>query len=67
MAISKSQMRATAKYVKNNYDRIEVKTVKGLKERIKKMAEVEGESLNTFINKAITERMERLEKNKEIA
>lgn len=61
MTVSKSQMKATAKYVKNNYDRIEIKTTKGLKEKIKKMAEAEGESLNAFINKAIMERMERLE------
>ena len=32
MAISKAQQAATARYVKKNYDRIEVKVKKGMKE-----------------------------------
>lgn len=59
MAISESQMRAVSKYVKNHYDRIEVKTPKGQREAIKTHAEGRGESVNSFINRAISETMER--------
>lgn len=58
--ISKAQQKAVHKYVKNNYDRIEL-TVKpkGKKEKIKSYASKNGESLNGFINRAIDEAMER--------
>ena len=59
MAISKAQQRATANYVKKTYDRIEAKVAKGQKEVIQAHAEAQGESLNAFINRAITETMER--------
>ena len=59
MAISKAQQRATANYVKKNYDRIEVKVSKGKKDTIQTHAEGRGESLNAFINRAIDETMER--------
>ena len=59
MAVSKAQQRATANYVKKSYDRIEVKVVKGKKDTIQAHAEAQGESLNAFINRAITETMER--------
>ena len=59
MAISKAQQRATANYVKKTYDRIEVKVAKGKKENIQAHAEAKGESLNAFINRAITETMDR--------
>ena len=59
MAISKAQQRATANYVKKAYDRIEVKVTKGKKETIQAHAEAKGESLNAFINRAITETMAR--------
>ena len=49
MAISKAQQRATAKYVKENYDRIEVKPEKGTKDRWRAAAEAEGKSLQQFI------------------
>ena len=58
--ISKAQQKAVHKYVKNNYDRIEL-TVKpkGKKDAIKAHAEQNGETLNSFINRAITETMNR--------
>ena len=59
MTISKAQQRATANYVKKTYDRIEVKVMKGKKEAIQAHAEEQGESLNAFINRAITQTMER--------
>ena len=49
MAISKAQQRATAKYVKENYDRIEVKPPKGSKDRWKAAADAEDKSLQQFI------------------
>ena len=59
MAVSKAQQRATANDVKKTYDRIEVKVMKGKKETIHAHAEAQGESLNAFINRAITQTMER--------
>jgi uncharacterized protein (DUF1778 family) len=59
MAISEAQKRATAKYMKNNYDRIELKVPKGRKGVIQAHAAVCGESLNGFVNRAIGETMER--------
>lgn len=59
MAVSKAQQRATANYVKKTYDRIEVKVMKGKKEAIQAHAQAQGESLNAFINRAITQTMER--------
>lgn len=60
MAISKAQQKATANYVKKTYDRIEVKVTKGKKEIIQAHADkLDGGSLNAFINRAITETMER--------
>lgn len=53
MAISKAQQKATAKYVKSVYDRIEVKVAKGRKAEIQAHAEQHGESINGFVNRAI--------------
>ena len=55
---SKAQQKAVHKYVKNNYDRIEL-TVKpkGKKEEIKENESMQGETLNGFINRAINEAM----------
>lgn len=57
--ISKAQQKAVHKYVKNNYDRIELTVPKGQKDIIKAAAENAGESLNTYIRKSIDQRMER--------
>ena len=59
MAISKAQQKATAKYVKNNYDRMEMKVPKGQKAVVIAHAESRGESLNQFLNRAVQETMER--------
>ena len=59
VTISKAQQRATANYVKKAYDRIEVKVTKGKREIIQAHSETQGESMNAFINRAITETMER--------
>lgn len=56
---SKAQQKAVHKYVKTKYDRFELTTLKGNKERIKAHAAERNESLNGFINRAISETMER--------
>lgn len=65
MSISKAQQKATAKYVKQNYDRIEVKVPKGDKEALQAHAQAQGESLNKFINRAISEQIKRDTTHKE--
>ena len=57
--VSAAQQKAVNKYVKENYDRINVNMPKGRKDTIKAHAERRGESLNAFINRAITETMDR--------
>ena len=59
MPVSKAQQKAVHKYVKENYDRMEITVPKGQKEIIKAHAEARGESVNGFINRAIDETMER--------
>ncbi|MBR3293283.1 MAG: hypothetical protein IKI69_02520 [Oscillospiraceae bacterium] len=59
MAVSKAQQKAVNKYMKENYDRVNLTFAKGKKERIKAHAESKGESVNGFINRAIDEAMER--------
>ena len=59
VAVSKAQQKAVHKYVKANYDRMELTVPKGQKEAIKAHAEAHSESVNGFINRAIDETMER--------
>ena len=56
MAIkSDANRRAVAKYKKENYDQIQLRVPKGDKDRLKAHAEAQGESLNGFINRAISQ------------
>lgn len=59
MAVSKAQQASVNKYVKSNYDRVNVTMPKGQKDTIKIHADARSESVNAFINRAITEAMER--------
>lgn len=59
MTVSKAQQRAVNKYMKENYDRVNLTLPKGKKDAVKAHAENRGESLNAFINRAIDEAMER--------
>ena len=59
MAVSKAQQASVNKYVKANYDRINVTMPKGRREVLKAHAEAQGESVNGFINRAIDETMAR--------
>ena len=65
MAISEAQKKAVAKYNAANYERIELRVEKGQKDIIKAHAESKGESLNGFINRAISETMEKENQTKE--
>ena len=47
------------KWISEKLDRVNLTMPKGQKESIKAHAEAQGESLNAFINRAITETMER--------
>lgn len=59
MTVSKAQMAATAKYEAKVYDKILVRFPKGKKDEMQAHAEARSESVNGFINRAITETMER--------
>lgn len=53
MPASKAQQKAVAKYESANYDKVLLRLEKGKRERIKVHAEKQGESVNSFINRAI--------------
>ena len=59
MPVSKAQQRATNKYNKNHYDRIEMKVLKGEKENITEHAKEYDGTLNKFLNRAVKETIER--------
>ena len=59
MAISKAQQKAVSKYMKENYDVYQIRMPKGRKDIIKAHAEARSESVNGFVNRAISETMER--------
>ncbi|HIQ83844.1 MAG TPA: hypothetical protein IAA52_12200 [Candidatus Pullichristensenella stercorigallinarum] len=50
MAISKAQQRAVNKYIKGNYDRINLVVPKGRKAAIEAHAQSKGESVNGLLN-----------------
>lgn len=54
---SKAQQKAVNKYMKNNYDRINLAMPKGKKEVIQAHAAQQGESVNAYINRAIDKAM----------
>jgi predicted HicB family RNase H-like nuclease len=59
-----AQTRAQNKYINKVYDRINLLVDKGNKDKIKAHADKQGESLNGFINRAISETMERDEERR---
>lgn len=59
MTVSKAQKAATAKYEAKVYDKILLRLPRGKKDTIQAHAEAHSESVNGFINRAITETMGR--------
>lgn len=57
--MGKASTKAQNKYISKAYDRINLTVPKGEKEVIQAHAEAHSESVNGFINRAITEAMER--------
>ena len=58
----KTSAKSKNAWIEKAYDRINLTVPKGQKDIIKAHAEAKGESLNGFINRAISETMERDEK-----
>ena len=54
---SRAQQKAVNKYMKENYDRINLLLPKGKKAVIQDYAASHGESVNGFINRAVDEAM----------
>lgn len=59
MAITKAQQKAVAKYENKVYDKTLIRMPKGYLSTVKDHAIQHGETLNGFINRAITETVER--------
>ncbi len=59
MPASKAQQKAVSKYMKENYDEVKVRVMKGHRDVIRTHAAARGESVNAFIARAIRETMER--------
>lgn len=64
MPASKAQQKAVNKYIKENYDVFQIRMPKGKKDIIKAHAESKGESVNSFINRAVDETIKRDGENK---
>lgn len=56
---SKAQQKAVNKYMKSNYDRVNLVMPKGKKDIIQAHAAQQGESVNAYINRVIDEAMQR--------
>lgn len=59
MPASKAQQKAQNKWIAKAYDRINLTVPKGKKDIIQAHAEAHSESVNGFINRAISEAIER--------
>ena len=59
MPVSKKQQASVHKYVRENYDRIDLTVPKGKKADLQNHAQQQNESLNGFVNRAIDETMTR--------
>ncbi len=58
MAISKAQQAAVNKYIKNNYDRLNITIPKGSKSLIEAAAQANNESINGYVKKAVKAKYE---------
>lgn len=57
MATTKAQQKAVNKYIKSNYDRLNITLPKGQKATVEAAAQSAGESVNQFTQKALLARM----------
>lgn len=57
--MTKPQTKASNKYNAKAYDRIALQVKKGERDKLREHAKRQGESLNGFINRAISETVER--------
>lgn len=57
MATTKAQQRAVNKYIKNNYDRLNITLPAGQKATVEAAAAAAGESVNQYTQKALLARM----------
>ena len=57
--MTKPQTKASNKYNAKTYDRIALQVKKGERDKLREHAQRQGESLNGFINRAISETVER--------
>lgn len=57
MTVSKAQQKAVHKYIKANYDRLEITLPKGQKAAVRAFAAANGESVNAFISRLIAQEM----------
>ncbi|MDO5396353.1 MAG: hypothetical protein Q4G33_00310 [bacterium] len=58
MAVSKAQQKAVNKYIKGNYDRLNIVVSKGTKSLIEAAAKAKDESINGYVKKAVKARYE---------
>ncbi len=59
MPTTKAGQKAVNKYMRENYDRVNLTMPKGRKDEVKAHADTRGESLNAFINRAIDSQIQR--------
>ena len=64
MTVSKAQQKAVNKYVRENYDRVNVTMPKGKKDKIQAYATRHGLSVTAYINAAFDEKMARDDETK---
>ncbi len=62
MALSEARLRATKKY-QDKFDRVQIRVTHEEKEALEKHAAAIGESVNSFVRRAIVEAMERDQKS----
>lgn len=63
MPTTEASRRAVNKYMKNNYDRVNLILPKGKRAELQALAESKGLSLNRFISNAIDASLEQMKNN----
>ncbi len=58
MAVSKAQQKAVNKYIKGNYDRLNITIPKGTKSLIGAAAKADNDSINGYVKKAVKAKYE---------